>query len=69
MSIPTEFIDIYKYDLMLDLFKKTKKCIKVKRNVLINMEVENREYYRKYFNFSLKKKIIFVLVYKRIFRL
>ena len=54
---------------MLDLFKKTKKCIKVKRNVLINMEVENREYYRKYFNFSLKKKIIFVLVYKRIFRL
>jgi len=69
LSIPTEFIDIYKYDLMLDLFKKTKKCIKVKRNVLINMEVENREYYRKYFNFSLKKKIIFVLVYKRIFRL
>jgi len=60
LSIPTEFIDIYKYDLMLDLFKKTKKCIKVKRNVLINMEVENREYYRKYFNFSLKKKIIFV---------
>ena len=24
------------------------------------MEVENREYYRKYFNFSSKKKIIFV---------
>jgi len=56
LSIPTEFIDIYKYDLMLDLFKKTKKCIKVKRNVLINMEVENREYYRKYFNFFIKKE-------------